>query len=303
MIAMLAGGVACGGAPPAVDRAERSGPRCTSFAPAREVGRVTAPTLDEISGVVASRAQPDVLFVHDDSGTGALVFAIDLEGTLLGQWTYEGAPAFDWEDIALEVVPGGPDRLWLGDVGDNLARDPGAQARSSITIVRIEEPEIDRAWVPIVETRTMYDTITLRYPDGPHDSEAIAIDPQTGDLLVFAKENGRVSGVFRMPAPVEDGADVVLEAVGTIEAGHMVTAADVSPDGRELLVRTYRAVLLWTREPEEPWREVIARPRRLLPSAPEPQGEAIAFTADGAAYVTIGEGEGVPIWLFERRCP
>lgn len=303
-IAILAGGVAaCGGRAPAALDAERSTSRCASFAPGREVGRVTSPMLDEISGVVASRAQPGVLFVHDDSGTGALVFAIDLEGTLLGQWTYQGAPSFDWEDIAIEVVPGAPDRLWLGDVGDNRARHSSADARSSITIVRIEEPTIDRARAPIVETRTTFDTITLRYPDRPHDCEAIAIDPQTGDLLLVAKEGGGTSGVFRLPAPVADGADVVLEELGTIEAGPMVTASDIAPDARELIVRTYRSVLLWERFPEQTWSEAIARTPRVMPSAAEPQGESITFTADGSAYLTIGEGENVPIWLYERRCP
>src|SRR5687767_740050 len=51
----------------------------------REVGRVRSPMLTEVSGVVASRAQPGLLWVHDDSGTGAILFAIDLQGHLLAQ--------------------------------------------------------------------------------------------------------------------------------------------------------------------------------------------------------------------------
>ena len=268
----------------------------------REVGRVRSPMLTEVSGVVASRAQPGLLWVHDDSGTGAILFAIDLEGHLLAQLTLEGAPAFDWEDIALEVVPGGPDRLWIADVGDNAARDASRDPRESVTIIRIEEPEIDPARAPIVETRTQHDVFTLRYPDRPHDSEAIAIDPATGDLLLFAKENEAGSDVYRAAAPISDGADVVLEVIAQLGCGPMITACDISPDGRALLVRTYRSVLAWQRVEGEPWSQVLARPPRTMPARAEPQGESIAFLADGSAYLTISEGTDVPIWLFESDC-
>lgn len=277
-------------------------PHCPSFAAGREVGRVQSSALGEISGVVASRAQSGVLWVHDDSGTGALLFAIDAGGRLLGEWTLLGAPSIDWEDIALEVIPSGPDRLWIGDVGDNGARDGSAPPRDQVQIIRIDEPEIDRGRVPIAETRTSFEVLTLRYPDRPHDSEAITIDPSTGDLLLFAKESAGPSDVYLVPAPIAAGAEIVLQQIGTIHAGSMVTAADVSPDGRELLIRTYRSVLHWAREDGEPWSVALRRIPRQLPRAPEAQGEAIAWTSDATGYITIGEGANVPIWLYARDC-
>jgi len=305
---------ACGGAParedvrpgggetpPGVASAGDTTGECAAYA-GRELGRVRSPALTEISGVVASRAQPGLLWVHDDSGTGPLVFAIDLEGRLLAEIVLEGAPAVDWEDIAIEEVAGGPDRLWIGDVGDNAARAVGREPRESVSIIRIEEPEVDLERAPIVETRTRFDVITLHYPDRPHDSEAIAIDPATGDLLVFGKENEPGSEVYRAAAPIADGADVVLEVIARLGCGPMITASDISPDGRTLLVRTYGSVLAWERRGGEPWSQVLARPPRAMPVMSEPQGESIAFLADGSAYLTISEGADVPIWLYARDC-
>lgn len=302
--------VGCGGAVAAVPDAEvpvadagrdaGAGAVCVDFAPGAELGRVGPRALAEISGVVASRAHEGVLWVHNDSGGGARVFAIDTTGALRGEWVLDGASAADWEDIAIErVAGGGPDRLWIGDVGDNAARD-GATGRSHVVVLRIDEPALPAEPGPI--TLTEIDAIVLRYPDRPRDCEAIAVDGETGDLYVLAKENDGPSDVFVARGPLAGGEERVLERMATIESGSMVTGADFSPDGRELLVRTYRSVLWWRREIGETWAAALGRAARGLPRAPEPQGESVAFAQDGEGYFTISEGESAPIWFYERRC-
>ena len=54
-------------------------------------GTVTAPALREVSGIATSTDQPDVLWVHNDSGDSARVFAIETTGALLGTFTLSGA--------------------------------------------------------------------------------------------------------------------------------------------------------------------------------------------------------------------
>ncbi|AKF09293.1 hypothetical protein [Sandaracinus amylolyticus] len=277
---------------------------CGIYGPPHETGHVQNAALDEVSGIVASRAHPGVLWAHNDSGDGPRLFAIDAAGgASRGEWVLEGASARDWEDVAIEVIDDAPDRLWIGDVGDNGARNGRIPARDSVVVLRVDEPEPLPSQEAQEAARPLaFDTIVLRYPDRPRDAEAIAIDPASGDLLVLAKEDAGASDVFVARAPFAGGEVRMLELLATIDLASMITATDVSPDGRELIVRTYRDVSWWRRDDDEGWADALARPALLVPHADEPQGEAIAFTARGDGYYTISEGDHPPIWLTVR-CP
>jgi hypothetical protein len=67
---------------------------CAAGAP-QQVGTVTHSELPEVSGVVASRTHPDVLWVHNDSGDRARVFAVNRSGVTLRQYPIDGATAVD----------------------------------------------------------------------------------------------------------------------------------------------------------------------------------------------------------------
>ncbi|MDQ3033399.1 MAG: hypothetical protein M3Y87_13355 [Myxococcota bacterium] len=294
----------CGGAVALAPDAD-VGPRdasvpvtCDEFSPGVELGRVAPLALAEISGIAASRAHEGVLWVHNDSGGGARLFAIDVAGALLGEWVLEGASDVDWEDIAIEPVEGGADRLWIADLGDNAARERVGTPREFVVVLRADEPALAAGVTSVMS----FDSIVLRYPERPRDCEAIAVDPQSGDLYLFAKETVGASDVFVARAPLVAGEERVLERITVIDTGSMVTAADLSPDGRELLVRTYRSVLWWRRGESETWAASLARDPRHLPRAPEPQGEAVAFARDREGYFTISEGTNAPVWFYQRHC-
>jgi hypothetical protein len=42
-----------------------------------QAGSITAPTIDEASGLAVSRLNDNILWVHNDSGDTARIFAID----------------------------------------------------------------------------------------------------------------------------------------------------------------------------------------------------------------------------------
>src|SRR5687767_5426116 len=77
-------------------------------------------SIDESSGLIASRRNPDLYWTHNDSGDLPLIFAFDRTGRSRGVWSVSGAYAYDWEDIAYGPGPE-PDRhyLYIGDIGDN----------------------------------------------------------------------------------------------------------------------------------------------------------------------------------------
>jgi hypothetical protein len=270
---------------------------CGRFRPGHAVGTVQGEGVTELSGVAASTRYDDVLWVHDDSGGQPVVDAIDEAGARLGTYRLAGATATDWEDIA--AADG---HLYVGDIGDNL------KARKEVVVYRVDEPSTRPDGTGgTLGTATFH----LTYPTGPTDAEALVVDRQTGDLYVVTKQwDGPYARVFRAPAAsLVDGAHVELAQVARFDIpaarstalglpGTLVTGADVSPDDRTVLVRTYRAVLAFARPAGQPLAAAFEATPCEVPQVEEAQGEAVAWVGDDA-YVTISEGEHPVVNRFD----
>jgi hypothetical protein len=258
---------------------------CAGAAP-QPVGTVADPALTEISGVVQSQDHDDVLWVHNDSGDSARVFAINHAGATVRQYALGGATAIDWEDIAL--APGAndePDALYLGDIGDN------AKARTDITVYAIDEPD------PATDTGTpAARSQRLLYPDAPHDAEAMFVDPVSRDLFIVTKELSGRSVVFRKAGGLVSS-EPTLSAIATLDlgVGQLVTGADVAADGSAVALRTYGAVFVFSRNQGEDLATAFTRAPCGAPAPTERQGEAIAIDPDSRGYVTISEGTNPPV--------
>ncbi|MGZ4785991.1 MAG: PE family protein, partial [Acidimicrobiales bacterium] len=261
---------------------------CAGAATVSDAGTVSDPALDEASGIAASRRNPGVWWVHDDSGDTARFFGLSDTGQVVATVDVDGATAVDWEDIA--VGPPATDAgetLYLGDIGDN------GRSRSNVTVYRTTEPAVDRS-TPGATAHLRADTLTLTYPDGPHDAEALMVDPRSGDLVIVTKDwtlAGR-SQVFRAPADRPAGSTTVLEQVATLDLpiATLVTGADISPDGSLVALRSYAGVALYPREEGQDLWDAFDQQPCAGPLPVEKQGEAIGFAADGSSYATISEG-------------
>ncbi len=250
-------------------------------------GEIRDPGLNEISGIVASRHHAGVLWMHNDSGDGATLYAVNTEGELLSRHDLFGVVAFDWEDIGIGPGPvSGVDYLYAGDIGDNLL------FRSEVVAYRVPEPEVGRDTAIF-----QLETISLVYPTPGQDAEALAVDPLTGDLFVVTKTTAERPGVYRAPAERLGGeGSIALELVATLAlpAGGEVTAADFSPNGDRFALRSYRHVWIWDRTSED-MAETLAAVPCAAASPEERQGEALAFSADGRDMFTVSEGSDVVI--------
>ncbi len=273
-------------------------PVCPMYAKAVTAGLVQEPSLTEASGVVASRKTPGVLWVHNDSGDPARVFAISDAGVALGMFLLGGASAVDWEDIAIGPGPvSGQSYLYLGDIGDN------GESRSNVEVYRVAEPaEVASAMLAGIEQ------ITLVYPDHPHNAETLLVDPSNGDLYIVAKSGDGISPVFRAAAPVSAAVPITLEQVTTLTfgaaplaGGATTTAGDISADGSEIAIRTYGSAFLWRRAPGATIAQALATEPCPIPLANEGQGEALGFAADGSGYYTLSEGTLVPLSFYARQ--
>jgi hypothetical protein len=279
---------------------------CASFAkseaflPGQPVGRVQSDALRELSGIAASRRNPGVLYVHNDSGDGPRIYAITEKAQLLGVYTIKGVSERDWEDIA---VGPGPDPnqscLYIGDIGDNGGKRP------EIVVYRVPEPEVNAA-APFGQMALgPADAIRLVYPDGPRDAETLLVDPLTRDLYIISKRD-LLPRVYRAPYPQSSPAGpgsratapIKLEHVALLPLGMFPTGGDVSPDGRRVIVRGMFSATLWERPAGTPlWRAFSDKPKA-IPIASEPQGEAICFECKGRGYFTISEGKRPSLYYF-----
>ncbi len=260
--------------PPALADASR----CPKVGAVEVVGTVGRDDLDELSGLVASRRHEGVFWTHNDSGAGPVVVAIRASGEVVGEFELAGVEARDWEDIALGPGPEpGVDYLYVGDIGDNQRR------RDGVVIHRFREPA-SVAGAGRIEAGEIT-SFTLRYPEGAENAEALVVD-RDGALYVISK--GERAHLYK-------AGDGVLTRQATLDVGSgaLVTGADLSPGGDLLAVRTYGSGYLWERAGDQSLADAVAAAPCAVGLAKEPQGEAIAFAADGAALVTVSEvGDG-----------
>src|SRR4026209_2890410 len=89
------------------------------------IGTIKDKSVNESSGLVASRTTPGMYWTHNDSGDGPFIYAFDTAGDTRGIFRVTGAQALDWEDIAAGPGPqANKSYLYIGDIGDNNdARD------------------------------------------------------------------------------------------------------------------------------------------------------------------------------------
>jgi hypothetical protein len=287
MTAVMAAG--CAGPPPDEDAGDDAGLplACPPFDAPVALGTVQDDALLELSGLVASRSLPGVLWTHNDAGDEPRIFALSLTGEVLARHAVRGAEAVDWEDIAIGPGPDDTPHLYIADLGDNDG------IREQVVVVRVPEP-------PAADGRDLVATpIVLRYPGSRRDAEALLVDPASGDLVVVTKDPSGYAEVFVAPAP--HVGPQVLQPVGEIDAGAPVTAADVDAAGTHAMLRTTEGAMWIPLAPGLSLAEALLGPGCPLTLDHEQQGEAVAYDPLARGWLTIEEAASPTLWLVSER--
>lgn len=319
LVAVVAGGAACTSAPepaPAPAPSKPESPPVVSATPSpspspaatarsaiacagdcrrapRVVGRFRTASAPEASGLAASRRNGGVLYVLDDGPGTTSVLAIRARNArIVSRLTVEGLTGTDTEGLAVGPCDprGSRSCIYIGDIGDNTA------SRDAVTITKVEEPALTGRAITIASEQ-----VSLRYPDGPADAEALLVGNDATVLLVTKDPGSDKRGRARLySAPFADamlrkGPRVRLPEpslpLAAAVLGNVVTGADAAP-GR-VVVRTYDAVYEFTApRPDAPLKRFPSWPVAQLQAPGEAQGEAIAYAADGCGLYTVGEGSG-----------
>jgi len=282
-------------------------PACGSYKAAENLGTIGHVELSEISGIAASFKNEGVFWVHNDSGAGAEIFAINRSLELLGKIVLKDLVPKDWEDMALGRCSD-KECIYIGDIGDNNA------VRDDLSIIKFEEPDVDSG-VPfgdiVIES---FETISFSYPDGPRDAESLAVHPN-GALYIFSKE-GASSNVYKFP---EFTPDAILLHIGSFETDILpiakrdnigldqlgrVTAADIHRSGNQVLVRTYGHLYEWRIHEGESFDNFLETERTEIESiGTTVQGEAACFDPNSGGIIHTSEVfQGVKPPLYELKC-
>ena len=251
---------------------------CESWGPLTTLIPLEHRDLTESSGLAISRRTPNVLWTHDDAGEPNL-FRFTLSGEV-SKHEVPGAHNRDWEDIASAGCPGLGDCLYIGDIGAERS-DPQV-----ITVYVATEP---RGEGPA----TVVEQWNLSWPGVPRDAESLIVHPCTLDAWILTRTNP--PEVYKIPA--ERGrTEVALLPVATLPLDEPLTAADFSPDGTQIVLRSL----------DKAWRLPVSADSN-EPSWDAPSliteglasGEAIAWDLDGDLLLT---SEGFPTPLGRMAC-
>lgn len=257
--------------------------------------------IDELSGLVELE-DGDLLVVEDDTAEtaetpSALVHVLqpqdgDCAVTDADPLEYlpSGYDPVDIEDIAfLQARFWDPDTVWFADIGDN------GQVREEIALIMAPYVPSEDPVTPKV--------FKLRYPDGPHDAEALLL-PRNGTPYIVTKESDGSAGVYRPGAPLDPDNVVVLDKVGEVvleptgtrggpvgRVGQtMVTGGAVSTDGNFLALRTYTEAYVWPMADSDVPTALLSAPLAVTPLPGSPQGEAISFRGNTHSLLVGSEG-------------
>ena len=270
-----------------------SGTPDIKFLRGRQVGKVQTELIKEASGIAASRKNTGVLWLHNDSGDSARIYAVSKEGKLLRICRIEGGRCRDWEDIAIGPGPDkGRDYLYIGDIGDNGAR------HKSVTIYRVPEPNVDPNSEQMDIRIGPAETIELVYPDGPKDAETLMVDPVNADIYIVSKR--RVfCRLYRAASEELTKRPVRLSQVAVLPWA-LAVGGDISPDGKYIIIRSLSHASLWLRQKDQQLWQAFSQKPLNIQLMPEPQGEAICFDAEGRGFFTVSEKARQPIYYYAK---
>jgi hypothetical protein len=276
----------------ALETSDASAPRCEVVQSAEALPE----GLEESSGVVVSRRDPDLLWTHNDSGWPAEIFSITKDGALVSRIPIRDADSVDWEDIAWGPCPEG-ECLYIGDIGDNRG------VRDHVSVYRLPEPD------PRGNQAQPTVRFDMRYPDGGRDAEGLFV-LSSGEMYIVTKGTRRAAALFRYPLPLRPGEAVELELVHTLsqeplELLDQLTAADVSPSGEWLGIRSYRSLAIY-RTASFIGGDTVPTIRFDLDDVDEVQGEGLTLLDNGRVYLTgeagFEDGRGT-VSILECRLP
>ncbi|PMG29032.1 hypothetical protein BCU94_15525 [Shewanella sp. 10N.286.52.C2] len=293
-----------------------------------QVGNISHKKIAEASGLAYSNIHHDVLWLHNDGGDSAAVYAINLSGDVLATVNIEGVKNIDWEDMSSFIIDGKA-YLLIADVGDNRAN------RSQYFIHIIAEPDVSKLELAASIKLTPLVSLAFNYPDGPKDCESVAVDVVNQQIVLLSKRHtpqtlyqlplplqlaqspallpSEFPSQLPMPLPKQERDTLVATPLGAppalpesfsdyfgsirlaLFAGNS-TAMSFSKDGLSAVVLTYGHAYYFQQQQPTGALTLLSTTPKIIDFPTLFQAEAVSFNHDASRFYITSEGSPAPIY-------
>jgi hypothetical protein len=221
--------------------------------------------ITESSGLAVDPAG-NIYWTVNDSGDRGVAYGIGLDGKVQGSLNFRAQP------VDVEAVAVHEDRLYVGDIGDNNAR------RSFVRVFYFNNPRANGLTVT-------YHAYDFRYPDGPHNAEALLVN-DSGRLFIVTKDQD--GAIYAAPRKPDRQGVNELKKVGA--APSEVTDGTFLPGGDKIALLTYSSVSVI----DASTYEVLAS----SPIPPQPQAESLTLSLDEQSLLVGSEGKKSKVYAI-----
>ena len=221
--------------------------------------------ITESSGLAVDPAG-NIYWTVNDSGDRGVAYGIGLDGKVQGSLNFRAQP------VDVEAVAVHKDRLYVGDIGDNNGR------RSFVRVFYFNNPRANGLTVT-------YHAYDFRYPDGPHNAEALLVN-DSGRLFIVTKD--RDGAIYAAPRKPDRQGVNELKRVGA--APSEVTDGTFLPGGDKIALLTYSSVTV-----------IDASTYDVLASSPiphQPQAESLTQSLDEQSLLVGSEGKKSKVYAI-----
>ena len=235
-----------------------------------KVGRMHKNEVLESSGLALTN--DNNFWTHADGGNPPVLYKVTESGKLLQTLEIPNTQNLDWEDLTKD--PEG--NIYIGDFGNNQNN------RRNLRIFRVKENNVNQV-----------DTILFRYADQkafPPEKEDRNFDMEAffyfqDNLYLFSKNRGRNKIVKLYKLPAQPG-NYQVQVTDSIRISNMITAADISPDGKKLALLGYGNIYVLEASDAD---NFFAGQKYCIPFGKSGQAEALVFI-NNTDFVISNEG-------------
>jgi hypothetical protein len=234
----------------------------------------------------------DVYWTLNDSGGKNIIFPIHRNGKLIrAEWYKDyqggvylaGTMNIDWEEMAVD----NNGNIYVCDTGNN----GNARRDLAVFIMKDPHPELTGTINYFKKIHFYYPEQT-QYPANPNNFDCEAVFWANGKLYFLTKHRADTfTKLYRLDS-MDESIENPLTYLATFDIKGMVTAADATPDGKNLAVLTYDNIWLFSVEDGD---DYFNGHIRYLPIKAK-QCEAICFDDEETLIITNEQTE-----LFEIK--
>jgi hypothetical protein len=269
-------------------------------------GYITSDKISEASGIAVSHINQGILWINNDSGNSATLYAVNAQGSHIATLNISGVTNNDWEDLATFNYQG-DNYLLIAATGDNYLK------RKKYQLHVVKEPKLNLSDTDIQVFTTKPEwTTNFSYKDQPKDVESVAIDTQNKRVLLLTKRDfphqlyslplipekpqklifaQALSEIPAFPAPLKSR----LGIIDVMNYSNMPTAMDISTDGSMAVVLTYSSAYLYLKNPSDSWIQTFNQEPKRIDFPTLEQGEAIGFDPTSKYLYITSEKLPAPI--------